>query len=549
MSEQGQNIFVKTISSMEKIFPLSKPQQEENFASVLQGERLNFQLAFYNNSEDFLKKNRIEIESDIKEYITLRIVGNVPVEYTPSTADDYYLDTKPGLYPDVLKPIGGMGVLLIPSQWRAVWVSIDTEKVESGKHEITFRLYSEKNELLAEALYQIDVIAVKREKNSLLVTNWVHCDCICAKHGVKPFTPAFYKIFKEYLKAYVDIGNNMLLTPIFTPPLDTEVGIYRETVQLIDVEKDGEKYQFNFDKFKKFVNFAKEYNIKYFELSHLFTQWGGKACPKIMGKENGEEKMLFGWDIASDSPEYKNFLGAFLPELCQVLKELKIDKVTYFHLTDEPHEEHFEYYKNCSETVKKYIGDYPIIDAMSHYEYKKEGLVDIPVVVTDALEGFSEMNNSDLMVYTCCLPDNGYYSNRFINMPSLRTRILGVQLYQTGVAGYLHWGFNFYNSWLSLEEVDPYASTTAGGRFPAGDSFVVYPTKDGVVYSLRAELLKEGIQDYEALLTLEKLAGKKETKTLLQEFFIQGYTDYPKDNETYRKFREKLNEKIAECLK
>ncbi len=45
----------------------------------------------------------------------------------------------------------------------------------------------------------------------------------------------------------VDNGINMILTPLFTPPLDTKVGGERPTVQLVDVNMDGDKYTFNFD--------------------------------------------------------------------------------------------------------------------------------------------------------------------------------------------------------------------------------------------------------------------------------------------------------------
>ena len=100
---------------------------------------------------------------------------------------------------------------------------------------------------------------------------------------------------------------NMLYVPLFTPPLDTEVGGERTTVQLVGVTRQNGKYSFDFSELKRFMDFAAAHKIKYYEMSHLTTQWGAKACPKIMAKtENGCER-IFGWDTSSLSEEYKAF--------------------------------------------------------------------------------------------------------------------------------------------------------------------------------------------------------------------------------------------------
>lgn len=83
----------------------------------------------------------------------------------------------------------------------------------------------------------------------------------------------FYKIFGNYLYTAVRYGQNCIYVPLFTPPLDTEEGGERSTVQLIKVERKDGHYLFDFSELKKFIVFCKERDIKYFEFSHLFTQW------------------------------------------------------------------------------------------------------------------------------------------------------------------------------------------------------------------------------------------------------------------------------------
>ena len=48
------------------------------------------------------------------------------------------------------------------------------------------------------------------------------------------------------LRNAVDHGINMLLTPLFTPPLATRVGGERPTVQLVEVRGSKERYSFDF---------------------------------------------------------------------------------------------------------------------------------------------------------------------------------------------------------------------------------------------------------------------------------------------------------------
>ena len=99
-------------------------------------------------------------------------------------------------------------------------------------------------------------------------------------------------------------------------------------------------------------------------------------------------------------------------------------------------------------------------------------------------------NSTDGWTYYCV--GQGYkVSNRFITMPGWRTRILGVQLYKYRMEGFLHWGFNFYNTQYSLRPVDPYRENDADDAFPAGDAFIVYPGENGEeVESMRLPLIE-----------------------------------------------------------
>ena len=107
----------------------------------------------------------------------------------------------------------------------------------------------------------------------------------------------------------------MILTPQFTPPLDTAVGKERTTVQLVKVEKTADSYAFDFTDLERWIVMCKKNGIRYFEMSHLFSQWGAVAAPKIVGMVDGAEQVLFGWDTPAAGGEYEKFLRIYLPQL------------------------------------------------------------------------------------------------------------------------------------------------------------------------------------------------------------------------------------------
>lgn len=533
--------------SLEKVFMDSQTLREENSNSMLSDEKFHFQLALKNVSGTVRKHVRVEAVGEAEKFISFRAVENVPGEIQAlGQPDDYYERTSPGLFPDILAPIGDEGLVLSPGYWKSVWITADGKKVPSpGKYDVRIRVTEGDGVLIGEYTYALEVCPGKLEENDLLVTHWMHYDCIAAKHGVTLFSEKFYKIFAEYLTAYTEGGNTMLLTPLFTPPLDTEPGRERRTAQLVDVYITETGYRFDFSKLGKFIRFASRHGVKYFEFSHLFTQWGGEFCPKIMAEKSGKSVRIFGWEDRSDGENYRRFLDCFLPELMRYLRDHGYAERCYFHLTDEPDADHLEQYLRCRDAVKKHIGEARIMDALSDYAFYEKRAVDLPAVFIPQAEPFLS-KGAEILLYYCCSPCDGYYSNRFLGMPSQRNRILGIQLYLTGVKGFLHWGFNFYNSGLSMFELDPYRDTNGGGFFPAGDSFLVYPRKDGVTKSVRYEVFADGIQDYRALKALERRKGREFVVNMLKDEGVTGLNVYPRSAEWHREFRRKINAAISE---
>lgn len=115
----------------------------------------------------------------------------------------------------------------------------------------------------------------------------------------------------------------------------------------------------------------------------------------------------------------------------------------------------------------------------------------------------------------------------------------------------MQWGYNFYYSQLSKSLIDPYKVSDAGGKFPSGDSYVVYPAKDGTAHhSIRLKVFFDALQDMAALNTLAKLSDKKTCLDIIEEGGKHNLTfeNYPHEDEWLLKTREKINMAIKERI-
>ncbi|QCJ44302.1 DUF4091 domain-containing protein [Bacillus sp. S3] len=549
----GSDITFETrcLSSLEKVFAdeeLTHPSFSR--ATSLQNEVFSFQVAYRFIGEP-IKNIGVEVKADFQTPVQVRMVGLVPSEY-PSfhDHDDQVLRTAPGLYPDPLYPIGEEGMIGYPNQWRSVWFTVPIDsKDQPGIHEITIVFNNENGDKLAEEQFLLEVVPVELPQQQLIHTEWFHTDCLAVYYDVDVFSEGYWELVDQYVKTAADHGINMILTPLFTPPLDTEVGGERPTVQLIGVEKHGDEYCFSFDKLTRWIEICSNRGIQYFEFSHFFTQWGAYHAPKIVAVMDGQEQSIFGWDTDATGEDYQLFLSQFLPQLVKYIKNHHLEKQVYFHISDEPNTEHLESYRRASELIFTHLAEFPIIDALSDYEFYKKGLVKQPIPATDHIEPFLDQGVPNLWTYYC----NAQYkevSNRFFNFPSVRTRILGLQLYKHDIKGFLHWGYNFWFSQYSRKPIDPFKNTDADISFPSGDAFLVYPGEKGPIESLRLEVFFDALQDVRALKLLEGLIGRDEVISLLENQLEHPITfkQYPCQSDWLLGIREQINRKIAESI-
>ncbi|WP_460777495.1 DUF4091 domain-containing protein [Nocardiopsis nanhaiensis] len=361
--------------------------------------------------------------------------------------------------------------------------------------------------IVGESLPELDMVN----------THWFHCDGLVTWYSLDLFSEQFWEVVENFLHAATSMSVNSVLTPVWTPPLDTREGDRRLPTQLLGIYDPGDgQYSFDPTQLQRWIDVAKRVGLRYLEMPHLFTQWGAHATPAIYVGTPGGTERRFGWDVPSTDPRYQHFLEQVLPYLINYLdREWGIDYVM-FHVSDEPHERHLGSYASARAVIADLLTDVTVVDALSSYEFYRRGLVTQPIVATDHAGPFLDDRTLPLWVYYCVSQNSGV-SNRFIAQPSSRNRVLGLQLYLSRARGFLHWGFNFYNSKLSARNINPFVDTCGGGGFFGGDAFIVYPGINGMpLASIRYEVFSESMNDHRAAQLLERRVGWEKANDLLR---------------------------------
>ncbi len=541
---------MKLFSALEKVFantPLSalSPARVCGF----QNEILSFQAAFRAESTPWGRMDvSLEIVSPIRDAVTVRQVKNVPVAMAcyPGS-DDGYLFRGPCMAPDLLAPIAAHTLFARQDAPTVLWLDVDAAKTPGpGTYPVMLRLLSTDGAELCHAAQEVAILPGFLPEQTLECTRWMHYDSIARYYSVPVFSEEFWRITENFIRRAVSSGVNMILTPTHTPPLDTRVGGERMTVQLVGVTLENGAYTFDMTNLRRFIALCKRCGVKFYEVAHLFTQWGAKHAPKIVAMVDGCEKRIFGWDTDAAGGEYRAFLEAYIPALLRVFDEEGISACIRWHISDEPHGPQLPSYKAAKAQVADLLAGQYVTDALSSFDFYERGVVEHPIVANDAIEPFLACGAPDLWTYYCCA-QHVDVSNAFISQPSARTRVLAAQLFKYDIKGFLHWGFNFYQSQFSDYPIDPFATTDADGWVPAGDPFLVYPGENGQpLDSLRLMVLTHAMQDLRAMNLLASLTSREHVISLIEQGLSHPLTfsRYPADSAWLLDLRERINQEI-----
>lgn len=519
-------------SSLQRQFPLGPVGNKQTLQLLAaRGERVSFQACL---RIDGTKPIEVDADADSLELpVTVRRVDCVPVPHHNTDTPPEELDGVghiPGYVPDVLFP--SQTAVAAPGETTTFWITVQVPRAAPpGQRHIVIELRpAGLQPIRLMATVDVSEVELTRQRK-LRVTQWFYVDALCDWYGAKPFNNKCWRLCRSFMRNYAAHGCDTIYVPMFTPPLD---GVKRPT-QLLGVKRDAHgTYSFNWQRVKRWITLARDCGIRYFEWTHLFTQWGARNAIRVYEKRDGEDCLLWPPHAGATKRTYRAFLAQFLPSFERFLDAENLMRRSFFHLSDEPSVEDIEQYRKARAMLRDLAPWMKVMDALSDIRFARESLTDMPVPSVEVAPDFAR-EGIPCWAYFCCGP-RGKYLNRLMDTPLPKIRMTGWLLYRFGMRGFLHWGYNYWHKRQTQQLIDPFTVSDAHAwpGWAHGDTFEVYPGLHGPIDSIRWETFAESLQDYSLL----QARGVEPLGRLLAP--LKDFAEFPKDEAWIRAARKKL---------
>lgn len=453
----------------------------------------------------------------------VRFVGYVTVGHSYGNAPADMLKTADRLFPDPL--LEDKTVSVAANQNQPVWITVPAKSPGTLQGKLTLRWNG--GELSRP--FTVQVHNVKMNKPRLWITNWWFSEperlSMLAGHKVEPFSDEYWKLIRQFADFMAKYHQNMILVS----PLD-----------LTQISVKGDKWSFDFSRFDRMVRtFVDAGVVGRIEGGHIGSRssgdWNSPFHVRVAKAANGTVQFVY---LPATDAAARQFYAQYLPALSAHLAARGWDKIYSQHLADEPVPANAASYRDLAKLLHEFAPSMRTMDATQTRDLV--GSVNTWVPILDHFHHdyafFRERQKAgdEVWIYTCCGP-TGNYANRFIELPLIKTRVLHWINFRYGAAGYLHWGFNYWNP------TSPFGETTF--QWPGGDQWIAYPKNGKLLSSIRLEAMRDGIGDNELLSMLAErdpaVAKKLAAETVLD------FDRYDTDIARFRARRLRLLEALA----
>ena len=290
--------------------------------------------------------------------------------------------------------------------------------------------------------------------------------------------------------------------------------------------------------------------------------WQAVNIPSFNSKEGSFYKEY--------SLEYEILYGKFITQLTSALEKKGLLDEAYAYMYDEPDSSQIPFIKRNYARLKRYAPDLTTILPIYSVRDSLKDEMDVWVMVLNAVKGMQYDPNEEYWSYVCTAP-HAPFPGTFIDHPGIDLRIWLWQSFARNLKGILIWETMYWRSdgaKFSSPYLHPMSSSgNQGWNWGNGDGRFIYPPQEcfdnkddkpileGPVDSIRWEMLRDGIEDYEYLTILRKqlkrLPADSELRKKYQKLLIlpknitslTEYTKNPADIENLRKIIAKTIEK------
>jgi len=260
---------------------------------------------------------------------------------------------------------------------------------------------------------------------------------------------------------------------------------------------------------------------------------------------------------------------------------LGLPREAYVYGIDEASPKGYPFLKKVYRMVREATPDFPIMQTVNHDPPRElVGLVDIwcPLSSRISEDFYAERKRAGdtLWTYICCSPKPPYASF-FVDVPAVDHRVLFWQARQAGATGVLYWCVCWWKGIPGPPSGDPHfperpivlkdQSDSLTKLGVNGDGILIWPGPDMTPYpSLRLEVVRDGIEDYEYLSLLQRcvetakslpedrrpdgeLLAEAEVLCQVPREISYSFTEYTKDPEVLLTRRAAVGDMIERLVK
>ncbi|GAA4954532.1 DUF4091 domain-containing protein [Algibacter agarivorans] len=346
---------------------------------------------------------------------------------------------------------------------------------------------------------------------------WVNPSAIAEYYKLEHWSKEHWAMIEKYLKEYASRGGKNITTTITHEPWHKPWvgGNSRSQItygyrSMINWSKNSNnEWEFDFSVFDKYVALASKAGINGQINAFSMTPFHTGQKLHYFDESDQTNKVLI---VNISDKLYEEVWSAFLKNFSKHLKEKKIFDRTYLAFDEKP-EDQMKIIREIIENSlpeflkKTVISGHPEVGEKSDnfsisYMFfpgqPLEGNAAVPVLST-----IEERENSgkNTTFYLCAEPA---HPNTLTYSPAIEGQLIPWLALKYKTDGYLRWAFN---NWTE----DPFKKPVF--IHSQGDDYQIYPGKEGPMSSIRWELLKEGIEDYE-LFRIVKETGNVSEETL-----------------------------------
>ncbi len=403
------------------------------------------------------------------------------------------------LSPDILDNLSYFN--LEPKKVRPVWITVEVPRSAApGNYRSKIQVSGKgiKSKTLEIALEVIDQTLPEPSQWGFHLDQWQHPSAIARVENLPVWSDRHFEAMKPTMQMLANAGQKVITATLNKDPWNVQTFDPYEDMIIWTKHKD-DTWTYDYTVFDRWVQFMMDMGVNKMINCYSLIPWNNEVHYKDEATGN-----VINMKADPGTPIFKELWGHFLPDFVRHLEKkgwLDITNIAMDERDRKSLDAAFELLSSVAPKLNVAFAD----NQKTYRRYPNSRDISIsvknPFVPEDLIERRSKGLNTTFYIY-CSNP----FPNQFTFSDPAESAYLGWYTMATGFDGVLRWAFN---SWVERPLED-----SRFRRWPAGDTYVVYPQARS---SIRYERMVEGIQDYEKIKIVKKALEKQNNKVALQK--------------------------------